>query len=149
MFQVRHAGIAVTLVSFLCCVGAARALELISSQEARLPDDPGGTPRGISLGPVIIVVNPPPASGFLRSPFSLKIRFESFGGARIDPDSILVTYKKVPPIDLTQRVRSFITPEQIQIDSVEVPAGEHRIQVYLKDTRGHTASTEFFIKVRE
>ena len=31
------------------------------------------------VGPAIIVVNPPPASGFISSPFSLKIRFEKCG----------------------------------------------------------------------
>jgi hypothetical protein len=126
----------------------SRALELITAQEGRLPDDPEGIRYGVAVGPSIIVVSPS-ASGFIRSPFALKIRFQSHGGASIDADSILLTYRKVPPIDLTQRVRSFITPEQINIDNVQAPAGQHRIQVELKDSRGHTVSTEFIIKIRE
>jgi hypothetical protein len=126
----------------------ARALELITAQEARLPDDPEGIRYGVALGPSIMIVSPS-ASGFIRSPFALKIRFQGHGGAAIDPDSILITYRKVPPIDLTQRLRPFITPEHIEIDNVEAPAGQHRIQVQLKDSRGHSASTEFIIKIRE
>ena len=127
----------------------SRALELISPEEAHLPDEPSALRYGVALGPTIIVLSPSPAAGFIRSPFALKIRFQSHGGAEIDVDSVLLTYKKVPPIDLTQRVRSFITPDQIQIDDVEAPAGQHRIRVDLKDSRGHTASTEFTIKIRD
>jgi hypothetical protein len=143
------AGASLALVSFLLLVGESRAMELISAQEAGLPEDPSGRSYGISLGPAIIVLNPSPAAGFIRSPFQLKIRFQSYGGAEIGVDSILLTYKKVPPIDLTQRVRPFITSEQISIDNVEAPAGQHRIQVDLKDSRGHNASTQFIIKIRD
>src|ERR1700730_7117255 len=129
------AGASLALVSFLLLVGESRAMELISAQEAGLPEDPSGRSYGISLGPAIIVLNPSPAAGFIRSPFQLKIRFQSYGGAEIGVDSILLTYKKVPPIDLTQRVRPFITSEQISID--------------LKDSRGHNASTQFIIKIRD
>lgn len=124
-------------------------LELITAQEARLPEDPTGRSYAVSLGPTIIVASPSPVAGFIRSPFTLKIRFQSHGGAQIDLDSFLLTYKKVPPIDLTQRVRSFVTPEEVQIDNVEAPAGQHRIGVKLKDSRGHEAMTEFTIKIME
>ena len=127
----------------------SHGLELITAQEARLPEDPTGRTYAVSLGPTIIVVSPSPVAGFIRSPFTLKIRFQSHGGAQIDLDSFLLTYKKVPPIDLTQRVRSFVTPEQVQIDNVGAPAGQHRIGVKLKDSRGHEATTEFTIKIME
>jgi hypothetical protein len=127
----------------------SQGLELITAQEARLPDDPRGRSYAVSLGPSIMVVSPSPAAGFIRSPFTLRIRFQSHGGAQIDLDSFLLTYKKVPPIDLTQRVRSFVTPEEVQIDNVEAPAGQHRIQVNLKDSRGHDAMTEFTVKIME
>jgi len=126
-----------------------RALELITAQEAHLPDDPVGRSYGISIGPTIIVVSPAPAAGFIKSPFALRMRFQAHGGAPIDADSVLITYKKVPPIDLTQRVRTFITSEHIEVDNVQAPPGQHRIQVDLKDGRGHAASTEFTIKIRE
>jgi hypothetical protein len=140
---------ALALASVLLLVQEGRAIELIRAQEAALPEDPVGRSYGISLGPTIIVVNPSPAAGFIRSPFQLKIRFQSYGGAEIDPDSILLTYKKIPPIDLTQRVRPFIRSEQISVDEVVVPPGQHRIQVDLKDSRGHTASTQFIIKISD
>ena len=143
---VRFASISLAL---LFSVHEGRAFELITAQEARLPNDPEGMRYGVALGPAIIVVSPSPAAGFIRSPFSLKIRFQSHGGAAIDADSILLTYKKVPPIDLTQRVRAFITPEHLKIDHVEAPAGQHRIRVDVKDSRGHPGFTEFTVKIRE
>ena len=126
-----------------------RALELITAQEARLPDDPEGMRYGVALGPAIIVLSPSPAAGFIRSPFALRIKFQSRGGAEIDADSVLLTYKKVPPIDLTQRVRSFITPERMEVDNVEAPPGQHRIRIDVKDNRGHTGFTELTIKIGE
>jgi len=143
------AGASLALISLLPFLEESRAIELITAREAALPEDPTGRSYGISLGPTITVLNPSPAAGFIRSPFQLKIRFQSYGGAEIDADSILLTYKKVPAIDLTQRVRPFITSEQVSVDTVEAPAGQHRIQVDLKDSRGHTASTQFIIKIRD
>ena len=57
------AGASLALVSFLLLVGESRAMELISAQEAGLPEDPSGRSYGISLGPAIIVLNPSPAAG--------------------------------------------------------------------------------------
>jgi hypothetical protein len=136
-------------LSLLVCVHEGHALELITAAEAGLPEDPEGMKYGVALGPAIIVLSPSPAAGFIRSPFALRIRFQSHGGASVDADSILLTYKKVPPIDLTQRVRSFITPEHIEIDNVQAPVGQHRIRVDLQDSRGHSGFTEFTIKIRE
>src|SRR5689334_14596912 len=101
MFRVGLAGTALTLAGILPFAAQVHSLELITAEEARLPDHQN-TSKGISRGPKIVVVNPAPTAGFIRSPFTLKIRFESFGGAKIDADSILLTYKKNPPIDLTQ-----------------------------------------------
>ena len=95
--------------AFVLC---ANALQLISEQEARLPDDQSQT-RGISRGPKVLLINPAPTAGLIHSPFALKIRFESFAGAKIDPDSIVVTYKKKPAIDLTQRAKPLLHADGI------------------------------------
>jgi hypothetical protein len=77
----------------------------------------------------------------------LRIKFESFGGTRIDADSIVITYRKRPAIDLTQRLKPFIEPTGLVLNSAEVPRGEHRIRVDLKDTDGHSSSAEFTLRV--
>jgi hypothetical protein len=136
-------------IALLAFAHEGRAFELITAQEARLPDDPEGMRYGVALGPGVMVISPSPAAGFIRSPFTLRIKFQSHGGAAIDADSVLLTYKKVPPIDLTQRVRSFITPESMEVGNVEAPPGQHRIRIDVKDSRGHTGFTELTIKIRE
>ena len=126
------AGIAASL-------SAAKAAPLITESEAQLPDDTPNS-RGVFRGPKIIVVSPPSSGGFLRSPFDLKLRFESFGGARIDPETVFVTYLKVPALDLTQRLAPYISEQGIDMKSAEVPAGQHRLRIEVKDTRGRASS---------
>jgi hypothetical protein len=142
----RFAGIAGVCLVSLLAVTAAGAVELITDQEAKLPDDDTES-RGIFRGPKVHLINPAPKAGLIKSPFNLKVKFESFGGAKVDTDSILVTYKKTPLIDLTQRMKPFIQASGINLDSAEVPAGEHRIRVDVKDSKGQAGMLEFTIKV--
>lgn len=128
------------------CTAPLDAMELITLTEARLPDDTTQT-RGISRGPVVSLVTPAPNAGMIRSPFDFKVKFESFQGARIDPDAVLVTYKKMPAIDLTQRVKKFIDGGGINVQGVEVPPGEHRIRIDITDSGGRKGWTDFTIKV--
>jgi hypothetical protein len=51
----------------------SRALELITAQEARLPDDPEGIRYGVAVGPSIIVVSPS-AAGFSKTLFTHLIK---------------------------------------------------------------------------
>ena len=70
---------------------------------------PGGmsqaNTRGILRGPKVEVISPIEAS---HSPFRLQLKFESFGGARINVDSVKVLYLRTPNVDLTSRVKPFI-----------------------------------------
>jgi hypothetical protein len=124
------------------------AMELITEAEARLPDDPSQI-RGLSRGPVVSLVNPAPTAGLIRTPFNLRVKFEAFGGARVDTDSVVVTYKKVPAIDLTQRIKSFIDTNGFNVVDVQVPPGEHRIRVDVADSGGRKGWTEFTIRVAQ
>jgi hypothetical protein len=63
------------------------------------------------------------------------LKFESYGGAAIDPLSVKVVYLKMPNINLTQRVSSSVTASGINIQSVEVPPGTHNIGVEEKTKR--------------
>ena len=122
------------------------AMELITQAEATLPDSTSQT-RGLSRGPVVSLVNPAPTAGLIRVPFNLRVKFESFGGARIDTDSVVITYMKVPAIDLTQRVKAFIDTNGVNVADVQVPPGEHRIRVDVADSGGRKGWSEFIIRV--
>jgi hypothetical protein len=136
----------IALGTLLLLAGMARAATLITASEAALPADTTAG-RGISRGPRITIVSPPPAGGLVRSPVNFRLRFETFGGAKINAESVVITYKKIPPIDLTQRVTAFITSEGIAMPVAEVPPGTHRIQVEVKDSDGRAGWVDFTFSV--
>ena len=126
----------------------AHAQMLITEQEAALPGaaDTGLAMRGITRGPKVQVISPT-QEAVVKSPFNLKLKFESFGGAKIDTSSVKATYLKSPAVDLTQRMQKFIKDSGIEMEKAEVPPGEHVIAVQIKDTEGRTASMNFKINV--
>lgn len=128
-------------------VTAAGAVQLVTEKEAAYPDDPYGGVRGSPIpGPEIILVSPA-SSGLIRSPFRLKIRFKAHGGAAIDRDSIKFTYKKLPPVDVTQKIETFIRGDEIDLADAELPVGTHPFQIIVKDSRGRWAAFLFKIGV--
>ena len=144
MTGMRAACVAVALLGS----GAARAgTQLISEEEAKLPPPKGAIAadrRGILRGPKIDFVSP---GDPVHSPVHLQLKFEAFGGAKIDPNSIKVIYLRTPNVDLTPRIRQFVLPAGIDIPDTELPPGEHMVRVDIKDTDGRPASTSFVLKV--
>jgi hypothetical protein len=128
--------------------GPAVALELITATEAALPADPLiGHERGITRGPTVLIVSPPPGAGTIKSPLDLKVTFESHGGATVNLDSVLLTYLRRPAVDLTQRVRAFIASNGIEIKDAEVPPGTHTIRVSVSDSEGRNGSADLTFSV--
>jgi hypothetical protein len=120
---------------------------LITEEEAKLPPPKGAVAtdrRGVTRGPKVKFVE---EGGPVRSPMHLKLTFESFGGAKIDPDSVKVTYLKTPNVDLTPRIKSFVQATGIDIPDVELPAGEHMVRVDVKDSDGRIGTMSFVLKV--
>lgn len=134
--------------TMLAMAGPVRAGEvLITDEEAKLPPPKGAfsvASRGITRGPRIALV---PAAEPAHSPLHLQIKFESFGGAKIDPDSVKVTYLKTPAVDLTARVKPFVQPTGIDMPDASVPAGDHTVRIDVKDSDGRAASASFTLKV--
>ena len=129
-------------------IRAAGAFQLITEQEAALPDDTsGGRRSGVTRAPQIVFVAPPPNGGLVTSPLDLTIRFKAYGGAGIDRDSIVVTYKKIPPVDLTRRLKPFVGADGIDAKDAEMSSGTHRIRVDVKDTEGRSTTAYVVIKV--
>jgi hypothetical protein len=128
--------------------GPAFSLELITPSEAALPAPQiTGHERGISRGPTVAIVSPSPAAGAIQSPLNLKITFDPHGGSRVDADSVLLTYMRTPAIDLTQRIRPYITANGIYVIDAEVPPGTHTLRVDVSDTDGRTSSADFTFSV--
>jgi len=129
----------------LALVADARAVELVTAQEAAYPDDPSGPirSRSPSAGPQIEVTSPA-LSGLVTSPFRFRVKFIAHGGATINPDSITITYRKVPAIDITQRIKSYVIKDGVDVSDAQLPAGTHPFVIDVKDSRGHWAQPMFF-----
>ena len=128
-------------------LGAVGATPLITDDEARLPPPKGAisaNTRGILRGPKVEVISPNEAA---HSPLRLQLKFESFGGARIDIESVKVLYLRTPNVDLTARVKPFIQADGIDMPEAELPPGEYLVRVDVKDSDGRPGSASFILKV--
>jgi hypothetical protein len=130
----------------------AAAFQLVTPSEAALPaaSVPVLTLRGSpTRRPSIVVVSPRPGAGMIHSPLDLKLQFHAFGGAAIDPHSVVITYVKQPAIDMTQRLTPFITAQGIEAGQAEVPPGTHQFWIELKDNAGRIGATAFNFQVSD
>ncbi len=120
---------------------------LITEEEAKLPPLKGAVPtdrRGVTRGPKIEFVTDGEPS---HSPMHFQVKFVSYGGAKIDPDSVKLTYLKTPSVDLTSRVKPFAQAAGIDIPDAQLPAGDHMLRMDIKDLDGRTRSMIFLLTV--
>jgi hypothetical protein len=123
---------------------------LITNEEAKLPDAIKATMTrraGVTRGPKILLMQPGPAGASVSSPVHFQIKFESFGGAKIDPASVSVNYLKDPPVDLTQRLQPAIGSAGIDVTAAEIPPGSHDLRVDVKDSDGRSGTGIFTLNV--
>ena len=133
-----------TMAMIFATLDSAFAGTLITEAEAALPAAAGTvTMRGITRGPTIKMVSP----GDTKSPFELKLKFEAHGGAKIEPGSLKVVYLKSPSVDITDRVKEFVTADGIDMTKAEVPAGQHAIRFDIKDSDGRVGSATVQLSV--
>lgn len=127
--------------------GASRATQLITEEEAKLPPPKGAVAadrRGILRGPKVEFVSP---GDSVSSPMRLQLKFESFGGAKIDPDSVKVIFLRTPNVDLTPRVKPFVQADGINMQDAELPPGDYTVRVDIKDSDGRPGTAIFTLKV--
>lgn len=125
----------------------SRGTQLITDEEAKLPPPKGAVAadrRGILRGPKVEFVSPGDSAS---SPMRLVLKFESFGGAKIDPDSVKMIFLRTPNVDLTARVKPFVKADGINIQDAELPPGEYTVRVDVKDSDGRPGTAIFTLKV--
>lgn len=146
--QNRLAKLALCVATVIALSIPARAgVVLITDEEAKLPPPKGAIVadrRGVTRAPKIDFVS---AGDQVHSPVHLQLKFESFGGAKIDPESVKFTYLRTPNVDLTARLKSFVRATGIDVPDAELPVGDHIIRVDIKDSDGRIGSASFLLKV--
>jgi hypothetical protein len=140
-----RAGLFAALATMAFAPMASAGVVLITPEEATLPlPKQMVSSRAVTRGPRIEAAID---DGTLHSPLRFRLIFRAFGGATIDPSTLVVTYLRGSNVDITQRVKTFVRPGGIDIPEAEVPPGEHAIRVEVKDSDGRTATANVFLAV--
>ena len=121
---------------------------LVTSQEGTLPVSPTSKAgRAISRGPAIRQVSPAgPVSP--NSPFAFRVEFVGRGGEKIDPASAQITLLRGNNINITQRLRAFISANGVEIPDAMVPPGLYVMQVAVSDAGGRQSLANIEIEAR-
>jgi len=109
---------------------------VITGAEAALP--PSATSkagRSITRGPAIRQVSPAGAVA-PNQPFTLKVEFAGRGGEKINPASVQVAVLRGNNVDVTSRIKPYVTANGIEIPNAMVPAGVYALQVTVSDAGG-------------
>jgi hypothetical protein len=144
-----------SMMSLLCVASMGRAETgdwLILPEEAAMAPAPEPT-RGIleigrddiSIGPVIEIVEPL-NGGRGPMPIHVSIRFTP-RSEPVDLASLKVTLVKFIAINITDRIRPYVTPEGIQVNEAKIPPGKHRVRITLADKAGEFSMKEVFFEV--
>jgi hypothetical protein len=141
--------IVMTCTTFLLLGAHASAEVLITASEAAQPPstDVSMSVRGITRGPSVDQISPSPTIS-VHSPLELKLKFNAHNGANVDPAAVKVIYEKETPIDLTDRLRRYISSDGIDMPDAEVPAGIHLLRVELRDSLGRRSAGEVTLRVQ-
>lgn len=116
------------------------AAQLITNEEAKLPAATKFASRGgLTRGPGIKIISP--ADSKVKGAFEMKFEFQPHGGATVDPASVKMTYLKSPLVDITDRVKPYISASGIDMTKAEIPPGEHQFKVQVTDNEGRVGST--------
>ena len=132
----------------LTAVQAADPIHLITREEAGLPAVPkaAASTRNLTRGPGIDTL-PTPDKGIDGKPFRLSVRFMPSNGVPVDPATVRVFYRRQPPVDITDRIKPFITPAGIDAPSVVVPSGSHVLEIEATDKEGRIGRRQLKLTV--
>lgn len=143
----RRLGLAAIVSTFALAAVAAEPVQLITREEAGLPfvGIASGQVRNLTRGPGIDpLATPTTVNG---GPFRLVVKFKPSNGVPIDPATVRLTYRRQPAVDLTQRVKAFVTPEGIEAPAVVVPPGRHIIDIEATDKEGRVGRGQLVVTV--
>ena len=121
---------------------------LVNGQEAALP--PASTSkagRSITRGPAIRQVSPANAVA-ANQPFDLRVEFAGRGGEKINPATAQVMILRGNNVDVTSRLKPYITANGIEMPNAMVPPGTYVLQVAVSDAGGRQSIANVEIEAR-
>lgn len=121
---------------------AQQPVVLVTNEEAALPPlpEPGDGGKGVTRGPGIEVLAPGNNSTISATPTPFRVRFVPRNDVPINPDKVRITYLRSQPIDITLRVRSYVSANGIDIPQAIVPPGHHSFRIEVIDGMGRQAA---------
>lgn len=121
---------------------------VVTNQEAAMP--PSATSkagRAITRGPAIRQVSPAAAVP-ANQPFNLTVEFAGRGGEKINANSVQILVLRGNNVDITSRMKPYVTDKGIAIPNAMVPAGSYALQVSVKDASGRESLANVEIEAR-
>jgi hypothetical protein len=134
-------------------VHAGQAVVLITEREAAMKDAPREAPAATIMekdamkGPMIIV-HSPKAGETYPAPLVVDLNFQPQPETAVDIHTLQVIYRKIIPIDITDRIRPYATEKGIYIPEADIPEGRHNIQIRIADTRGNVSVRDLTFSVQ-
>lgn len=135
-------------IGAIAMASAAEPLHLITKQEASFPPPAasGSQERNLTRGPGVDRLAPP-SVGIGSDPFRFAIKFKPRNGVPVDPAKVRVTYRREIDVDLTARIKPFISAEGIDASAVIVPPGKHVIEIEATDQEGRLGRSQITLTV--
>ena len=82
-------------------------------------------------------------------PFPIKVSFlPGPKGHDVDIETLKLEYKKAWGIDITDRVRDFVTGNVIDVEESELPSGRHTVEIEISDTEDNLSRQIFTVTVK-
>src|SRR2546426_1620937 len=125
---------------------------LVSPEEASMPGAPdidSPRPRGIppsDIGPIIEVLEPV-MDKLISVPTQIAVQFVP-RRAPIAIDSLKVVLLKFISIDITERVKPYVSSAGIHVPNAKFPSGQHDLRITLADTEGNISDKQFTLTIR-
>jgi hypothetical protein len=138
------------MLAFVSCSSPGQATVLVTAKEAQLPRAEAGEKSGIDRGtpiprPDVSLESP---LGVAVSPFLLRVTFKPHNGTRIDPDTVRIKLMTKPEVDLTSRLRPYITANGLNCGQAEVPPGVFSLRIILGDSAGNFTTQVIDLQVQ-
>jgi len=128
----------------------AEEMWLISPEEAAYapaPEESLIRSRGLnSKGPRIDVLKPADDVP-QQSPLEILVQFHP-NPVAVNPDSVKVQLVKFISIDITDRVKPYLSESGINVKEANIPPGRHLVRITVSDGKGETNSKEIELQVR-